>query len=167
MSSQTTFKDINIESYSDYSIVVRGETRKYKEDLKKLGGTYNGRLKGGPGWIFRKTSLKNVNAFVKGGRRLVSDEEIKAGEERTQKYESEREYGGRSDAQSPRPSKFPPVQLSDTRILQEMMKKLDNLTKMVLTLQEKLDCKEEDIEIIIDSDSDMEEEEEKPKRLLR
>jgi hypothetical protein len=42
-----------IEEYSPKSFVVRGNTKPFKEELKKLKGRYNPHLKnGGPGWIF-------------------------------------------------------------------------------------------------------------------
>ena len=41
--------DLNIENYSDKSIVVRGDTKKYKEQLKKL---------------FIELHQKNENEFV-------------------------------------------------------------------------------------------------------
>ena len=77
-----SFTDITIQEYSRNSIVVQGETRKYKEDLKKIGGgKYNGRLTGGPGWIFPNTKKSDIQSFIKKGQRLVSKEEQQAGEE--------------------------------------------------------------------------------------
>ena len=90
MSSQSQFKDISIEEYTDRSVVVRGETRQYKEDLKKLGGKYNSRLRGEPGWIFPKSKQNDIVKFMKEGKRLVSDEEAHAGEARTLEWESKR-----------------------------------------------------------------------------
>ena len=56
---------LTITSYSERSFVVRGEeTKKYKEDLKKLGGRWNPRLKGGAGWIFSNKKEKAVNDFI-------------------------------------------------------------------------------------------------------
>ena len=78
-----SFKEMKVSDYTDKSIAVQGDTRKYKEDLKKLGGKYNPQLKGGPGWIFPKTSEKDINSFITGGKRLVSEDEEKAGEKRT------------------------------------------------------------------------------------
>jgi len=76
MSSTGKFDDITYESYSENSIVVRGNTRKYKEDLKKLGGKYNGMLKtGDPGWIFTKKSEKDVKAFINNGVRIATEED--------------------------------------------------------------------------------------------
>ena len=85
MEMKAKFEDIILSDYTERSIVVQGDTRKYKEDLKKLGGKYNGNLKNGPGWIFPKTSKDEVNSFINNGKRLVSDEEAKEGEERTQR----------------------------------------------------------------------------------
>lgn len=66
----SSFKDINCEEYSDRAIVVRGETKNYKDDLVSLGGKYNARLKGGPGWIFSKKMEVQVYNFIKNGKRL-------------------------------------------------------------------------------------------------
>ena len=81
MSSTTKFMDITITDYTEKSIAVQGDTRKYKEDLKKLGGKYNGMLKNGPGWIFSKTNEAEVRSFINGGKRLVSETEAIQGEE--------------------------------------------------------------------------------------
>lgn len=83
------FDDINIKDYSGLSVVVQGETRKYKEDLKKLGGKYNGNLKNGPGWIFPKSSKKDIINFINNGKRLVTPEEEKEGEERSKQRAKE------------------------------------------------------------------------------
>lgn len=84
-----SFTDLTIEDYTGKSVVVQGDTRKYKEDLKKLGGKYNGRLKNGPGWIFPKTSESDLLSFIQGGKRLVTAEEAKAGEERSKQRAQE------------------------------------------------------------------------------
>ena len=65
------FSDMKISDYTDKSIVVQGETRKYKEDLKKLGGKYNPQLNGGPGWVFPKTCEKELKAFILNGVHIV------------------------------------------------------------------------------------------------
>ena len=93
--SEMSFTDLKIEEYTDRSVVVQGDTWKYKEDLKKLGGKYNGRLKNGPGWIFSKSSEDDLRTFIKEGKRLVTAEEAKAGEEqskqRAKEWESQKE----------------------------------------------------------------------------
>ena len=52
----TPIKDVFIEIYSGASIAVFGNTKSFKEQLKKLGGRYNPHLtwqgKKQPGWIF-------------------------------------------------------------------------------------------------------------------
>lgn len=52
---------ITIEPYSEWSIVVRGDTKSFKKNLADLGGTWNTKLtKGGPGWIFKKKDKEGV-----------------------------------------------------------------------------------------------------------
>ena len=75
-----SFNDLTINEYTSRSVAVQGDTRKYKEDLKKMGGKYNGRLTDGPGWIFPKTKENDIREFIKMGKRLVTDEEEKEGE---------------------------------------------------------------------------------------
>ena len=99
MTSSHGFNDISVEQYTERSIVVRGETRKYKEDLKKLGGKYNSRLRGEPGWIFPITKKGDVLSFISNGERLVSEEEEKAGEIMTREWENKRENDKKSISQ--------------------------------------------------------------------
>jgi hypothetical protein len=84
-----SFKDLTIEEYTSHSVVVHGDTRKYKEDLKKLGGKYNGRLRDGPGWVFSKSNEVELRSFIDKGQRLVTAEEAKAGEERSKQRAKE------------------------------------------------------------------------------
>lgn len=51
---------ITIENYSEYSVVVRGDTRAFKKNLLELEGKFNDKLKGGPGWIFSTKKSKDV-----------------------------------------------------------------------------------------------------------
>lgn len=67
-----SFNDLIIIEYTEKSIAIQGDTRKYKEDLKKLGGKYNENLKNGPGWIFPKSKLEDLTDFIKKGKRLDS-----------------------------------------------------------------------------------------------
>ena len=59
--------DLTIGDYSDKSIVVSGNTRDVKEDLKRLGGKYNAKLRDGPGWIFPKTLENVVRKYIETG----------------------------------------------------------------------------------------------------
>lgn len=113
MNYQIQFKDIYVEEYTDRSVVVRGETRQYKEDLKKLGGKYNSRLKGEPGWIFPKSKQNDIVKFIKEGKRLVSEEEAQAGEAITLEWESKRNSEKKTSSSS-----------NDNDVLINMIKKM-------------------------------------------
>jgi len=56
--------DITINEYSDKSFVLTGATKKYKEDIKKLGGKWNSNLKDGPGWIFSNKQKEPVTKWL-------------------------------------------------------------------------------------------------------
>lgn len=43
-----------MEEYNDRSFAVRGDTKRYKDSLRQIGGRWNPNLKGGAGWIFSK-----------------------------------------------------------------------------------------------------------------
>lgn len=154
MSTQNQFNDISVEDYTERSVVVRGETRTYKEDLKKLGGKYNGRLKGSPGWIFPKTMEKDIKKFIKDGKRIVSESEIKDSEIRTREWESKRsneavkKVGSSGNYTSSNAS----YQATDV-----ILKRLDGIEKTLSLILKKLN----------QEDSDSEEEEIITKRLLR
>lgn len=61
--------DLKVEYYSEKCIVVRGEdTNKVKDHLINLGGKYNSRLRGGPGWIFPKTKEMVVRDLTDDGK---------------------------------------------------------------------------------------------------
>jgi hypothetical protein len=61
--------DLKVEYYSDKCIVVRGEdTSKVKDHLLSMGGKYNSRLRGGPGWIFPKTKEMVVRDLTDDGK---------------------------------------------------------------------------------------------------
>lgn len=53
-----------IVEYSDRAIAVVGDTREMKEELKRLGGTWNSHLKCGAGWIFSKKKLAEVSELL-------------------------------------------------------------------------------------------------------
>ena len=58
--------DCNFEiiDYSDNAIAVIGDTRSVKDQLKQLGGRFNGKLRCGAGWIFPKSKRTQVQAFL-------------------------------------------------------------------------------------------------------
>jgi hypothetical protein len=51
---ETASSNLIIQEYSEKAIVLRGDTKPIKDQLKELGGSFNFKLKGGPGWIFSK-----------------------------------------------------------------------------------------------------------------
>lgn len=55
---------VEIFDYSEKSFAVIGETKPLKDDLKKLGGRFNFRLKCGAGWIFPKTKIEEIKEFL-------------------------------------------------------------------------------------------------------
>ena len=60
---------IYIEDYSDKSFVVLGETREHKDNLKKLGGKWNSKLRDDKaGWIFMMKDKSTVEDYIKSGK---------------------------------------------------------------------------------------------------
>ena len=53
-----------IDNYSSLSIVVRGDTWNYKDELARLGGMFNRRLTGGAGWVFKIKDRELVENYV-------------------------------------------------------------------------------------------------------
>lgn len=59
--------ELSIVDYSDKAFAVIGDTRSVKEQLKKLGGRFNGKLTCGAGWIFPVKMRDAVEKFVTSG----------------------------------------------------------------------------------------------------
>lgn len=56
---------MNIETYSEKAVVVKGpDTRYHKEKLKAMGGKWNSALKGGCGWIFSATKESELREWI-------------------------------------------------------------------------------------------------------
>lgn len=64
---------LQIEDYSNWSFVVRGDTKEHKVQLKNLGGKWNPNLKGGAGWIFKIGNIENVKNYIRVNCTVVSD----------------------------------------------------------------------------------------------
>lgn len=58
---------VRIIDYSDKAFALVGETRTIKDNLKSLGGRFNNKLSCGAGWIFPKSKLTTVQAFLNMG----------------------------------------------------------------------------------------------------
>lgn len=58
---------IRIVDYNERSFAVVGDTKPLKNELKKLGGCFNGKLSCGAGWIFAIGKKDAVAAFIASG----------------------------------------------------------------------------------------------------
>lgn len=115
------FSDITIEDYTEKSFVVRGETQRYKESLKVVGGKWNSRLTDLTSgeifgaWIFPSIKKDDVTKWIKNGTHLVNNE--------APVYEGTRLTTSRVSVSG------------DHQILEELKKtnnKLDRLEKMII-----------------------------------
>ena len=78
--------DINIENYTAKSFVLLGNTKKYKDDIKKLGGKFNCNLKDNKvGWIFPIEKKDQVEKWIKSDNNILEKPEIKNDLEKTLK----------------------------------------------------------------------------------
>jgi hypothetical protein len=142
----TKFTNITISNYSSNSIAVEGETKKYKEDLKKLGGKYNANLKNGPGWIFSKSSEKDVISFINGGKRLVSEEEEKKANELSK--QRSKEWNEKQTLSSKTPSSF--SQASDRNSEQGVNN--ESLSNDIKTILTKINLMEKALNMLLSDD---------------
>lgn len=55
---------VSIIDYSERSFAVVGDTKPIKDQLKRMGGTFNKRLSCGPGWIFSHKRREAVEKFL-------------------------------------------------------------------------------------------------------
>lgn len=68
--------EVNIIEYSEKAIAVIGDTKPIKELLKNLGGSFNARLSCGPGWIFSKKRMQELQtALININNARVEEEE--------------------------------------------------------------------------------------------
>jgi len=55
----------SIESYTDKSFIIIGNTRPYKDKIKELGGTWNAKLREGKkAWVFPETKRKDIQEWI-------------------------------------------------------------------------------------------------------
>tara|TARA_B100000989_G_scaffold233968_1_gene180806 strand:- start:117 stop:518 length:402 start_codon:yes stop_codon:yes gene_type:complete len=77
--------DISIENYTAKSFVLLGNTKKYKDDIKLLGGKFNCNLKDNKvGWIFPVEKKDQVEKWLKSDN-ILEKSEIKNDLEQTLK----------------------------------------------------------------------------------
>lgn len=64
------FTDIYSEDYNDRQFLIKGNTRPYKESIKKLGGFWKPTVKA---WIFPNIERDSVDAWIKKGEHIAQD----------------------------------------------------------------------------------------------
>lgn len=58
--------EIHIENYTEKSFVVLGDTKPHKDNIKKLGGKWNSRLRDNKmGWIFPMSKKESVEEYIR------------------------------------------------------------------------------------------------------
>ena len=76
--------DIYIENYSEKSFVVLGETKPHKENIKKLGGKWNSRLRNNKmGWIFPISKKVSIEKYINNFKTNGNIPEIEASQSKT------------------------------------------------------------------------------------
>ena len=90
---------ITIQSYSEKSVVIRGETKPYRDYLKKQGGRWNPGLRGGSGWIFSKKRESELSAWVRahhpkppGLRKLLEQRETESDYTTADEFSDDEDY---------------------------------------------------------------------------
>ena len=56
--------EIQYEDYNDRSYAVRGDKNKFSIQMKELGGRWNPRMRGGPGWLVPKDRLNELRYLI-------------------------------------------------------------------------------------------------------
>src|SRR5579862_5483004 len=79
---------MELQDYTDKSIVIYGSTKPYRDELKALGGRFNPNLDGGAGWIFRKVDEEKVKRFIDEKTNSVSSNRQKPDLSNNEKNES-------------------------------------------------------------------------------
>lgn len=73
MEEETERASLRIVDYSEKAIAVVGDTKAVKDQLKAMGGRFNGRLSCGAGWIFSVKQRGAVEAFIMTGATIQAD----------------------------------------------------------------------------------------------
>jgi len=77
--------EIHIENYTEKSFVVLGDTKPHKDNIKKLGGKWNSRLRDNKmGWIFPMSKKESVEEYINDFKKTG---EIKQIQGTTQNYQ--------------------------------------------------------------------------------
>jgi hypothetical protein len=156
---------MEVQDYTEKSIVVIGETKDNKDGLIKLGGKFNAKLKVGPGWIFPKTEKERVLKFVNEGVITEKKTTYKIKEESNQPKE---EVISTTKKEVLKPDLLAQINQKIDRILKEVedlkeLKKL--LSQCTLKSKEESQSKKEE-KVIEDEDYIFEEEVKQPLKKL-
>ena len=57
-------RSVRLVDYSEKAVALYGNTKDFSEGLKKLGGYFNPRLRGGVGWVFSKRRIPNLKKLL-------------------------------------------------------------------------------------------------------
>ena len=158
---------VRIISYTDKSIVVIGDTKKYKDSLKNLGGKWNASLTNREtgekfmGWIFYLSKQREVQSWIDNGSPDVVESKTES------KTESKQAESQPKMSILAKPKVLPSS--SDDRIRQ-LEKSIEMLIAKVASLEIEVSSlkkgtpKDEEVD---DEEVDDEEVQTPPKRLLR
>lgn len=61
---QTVTGEFKLIDYSEKCVAVTGDTKTIKDQLKKLGGRFNGKLSCGAGWVFPKSKVEQLKQLL-------------------------------------------------------------------------------------------------------
>lgn len=156
---------LSIQSYTDKSIVVIGDTKNYKDSLKSLGGKWNASLTNREtgekfmGWIFYSSKRNELQNWIDS-----------LGEIGESKQESKQETNRESKQESKQEIKRDSVNKSDTERIQNLEKTVQILLSKLSMLENEItSLKKSTKEINYENVEEFEEEEQvKPRaRLLR
>lgn len=146
---------IRIISYTDKSFVVVGDTKKYKESLKNLGGKWNSSLTNKEtgekfmGWIFYSGKRKEIESWINNGCLNVDvKEEFQPTSFQRQSYEIKQECKQECKQEGKNSDDNDRIKELE-RKLQLVLSKVSSLENEVSSLKSKLDkglvCEEFDV----------------------
>lgn len=78
---------ISFEPYNQKQYAVRGDRKVYEKIIKDLGGRWNARMRGGPGWLISQTQKEKLQKLVDA---QSSDVEVVHDHKSQAKYHRER-----------------------------------------------------------------------------
>jgi len=136
---------MEVQDYTEKSIVVIGETKDNKDGLIKLGGKFNAKLKVGPGWIFPKTEKERVLKFVNDGIITEKKTTYKIKEESNQPKE---EVISTTKKEFLKPDLLTQINQKIDRILKEVEELKKLLTQYSVKSKEEKVIEEEEYEFV-------------------